>query len=46
MNHSKKVLLKVLGARLGWSAVVLLGAMSAAIPAFAQQKTGPGTARR
>jgi predicted porin len=30
------------GARLGLSAVVLLGAMSAAIPAFAQQKTGPG----
>ena len=30
------------GLRLGWCAVALMGAMSASVPAFAQQKTGPG----
>jgi predicted porin len=28
--------------RLGWYALALMGAMSASVPAFAQQKTGPG----
>jgi len=30
------------GSRLGWCGLVLLSAMSASVPALAQQKTGPG----
>ena len=30
------------GLRLGWCALALMGAMSASVPASAQQKTGPG----
>jgi len=30
------------GLRLGWCGLVLLGAMTASVPALAQQKTGPG----
>jgi predicted porin len=31
-----------IASRLGWSALILLGAMSVSVPALAQQKTGPG----
>ena len=30
------------GLRLGWCALVLFSAMTTAVPALAQQKTGPG----
>lgn len=43
MNHSWGIRLQgSIGPRLRWCALALFGAMTASIPALAQQKTGPG----